>query len=132
MVYICFLQLNQDCQELQKLLKIATRSNVRQLIAAEITLLQGKLHKLQEEHKKEGNDKSEGASNGEQATKEEKLHTKYVFTKKIESYGLYAYETRSSDYQKARRGNCKSLFFSTEEHQLTHNVICILLLYTQI
>ena len=84
-----FLQLNQDCQELQKLLKIATRSNVRQLIAAEITLLQGKLHKLQEEHKREGNDKNEGATNGEQAPKEEKPQTKHLFTKKIESYGLY-------------------------------------------
>ena len=87
--HLVFLQLNQDCQELQKLLKIATRSNVRQLIAAEITLLQGKLHKLQEEHKKEGSDKNEEATNGKQAPKEEKPQTKYIFTKKIESYGLY-------------------------------------------
>ena len=76
----CSKQLKQDCEELQQLLKLATRSNVRQLIASEITLLQGKIPKAAEDLK------ATDAQKGIPSSKEEGSH---VYTQKIQSYGKF-------------------------------------------
>ena len=71
-------QLKQDCEELEKLLKLATRSNVRQLIASEITTLQGKIPKLEEELKPTDTKKD---------IPNEKQEGTHLYTQKIQSYG---------------------------------------------
>jgi len=71
-------ELKQDCEELQKLLKLATRCNVRQLIASEITTLESRIPKLEEEQRP--SDKQESKSN-------EKNEGVHLYTQKIQSYG---------------------------------------------
>jgi len=71
-------ELKQDCEELQKLLKLATRCNVRQLIASEITTLESRIPKLEEEQRP--SDKQESKSN-------EKSEGVHLYTQKIQSYG---------------------------------------------
>eukprot|EP00794_Sanderia_malayensis_P016023 gene16023-17642_t len=77
-------ELTQDCMELQNLLKSATRSHVRQLLASEITTLQHQIHTIQE-----GQKKQEDASDGRAEAKENKQKEEAppIFTKRIQSYG---------------------------------------------
>jgi len=73
-------ELTRDCKELQSLLKSAVRLHVRELLAAEISVLQGKINNLQDKLKK----KQENAAENSSGEKGEKPH---VFTKKIQTYG---------------------------------------------
>lgn len=75
-------ELTSDCTELQSFLKSASRSNVRKLLASEITMLQKKIHQLQEDSVK----KETTNGNTEKVSSKENQAVR-VFTKKIESYG---------------------------------------------
>lgn len=69
-------------------MKLATRSNVRQLVASEITSLQSKVHKLEEENK-HGDPPSTKTEEARSELEEKKSDATHLYTQKIQSYGNY-------------------------------------------